>query len=175
MISSRELTAVAAGIQAVADALGMGKPGGSPESPTPRDFIGLYDELVTSELLRLATRKLFVDEHYARSVEEACKCLNHTVKAKSGETLDGVSLMQKVFSEKNPVLKINGLRTVSQRDEQAGYQMIMAGLMMGIRNPRAHELQLWDSPIVALELLMLTNHLMRIVEQSTRARKKKAP
>jgi hypothetical protein len=76
--------------------------------------------------------------------------------------------MQKAFSEKSPVLQINELRTDSQRSEQLGYMEILAGCMLGIRNPRAHEHQLSDAPEVALELLIWANHLMRLVAASKR-------
>jgi len=45
-------------------------------------------------------------------------------------------------SEKKPLLSINGLKTSSERSEQLGYQMMLAGAMVGIRNPRAHDPEL---------------------------------
>ena len=163
---------MAAGLQANVDVLGLVKRKVANQSSISGDSIGLYDQLITCESLRLATRKLYSDEHYARAVEEACKCLIHAVKVKSGLELDGVALIQSVFSEKKPVLKLNKLRNESQQNEQAGYMRIMSGFILGVRNPRAHEYQLSDSPAKALELLALTNHLMRIVEQSTRSRER---
>ena len=87
---------------------------------------------------RAASRELFVQEHYARAVEEAYKCVNNHVKSKAGIEDDGQPLMQRVFSEKNPVLRLNDLKSESKVNEQVGYSMIFAGCMRGIRNPRAH-------------------------------------
>ncbi len=86
------------------DKLGVGRLP-SPDVVTPKsgDFVGLYDILVTSEVLRDVTRKLFVDGHYARAVEEAYKCLVNIVKDKSGLSSDGKELMDRAFSEINPV------------------------------------------------------------------------
>ena len=170
MVRSSELAAIAAEIQAVVNSLGMGKPEEPTELSTLGHFIDMYDVLVTCAPLRSATRQLFSDGHYARAVEEACKSLNNSVQDKSGEPLDGVALMQRVFTEKDPVLRLNNLRTTSQRDEQSGYMMILSGLMRGVRNPRAHDHKLMDSPTVSLELLILINHLWRTVEQSKRRR-----
>lgn len=159
-------------LQGEIDKLGLGRPS-RPKAlaPRPEDVVGLYDILVKSKELRDATRKLFLDGHYARAVEEAFKCINNTVKAKSGLSKDGQDLMTQAFSEKNPALKLNNLRTDSQRDEQMGYMFIFAGCMTGIRNPRAHEHQLRDSPDVALEILAWANHLMRVVDKAKRVRK----
>jgi len=81
--------------------------------------------------------------------------------------------MQQVFSEKNPVLRLNDLKSDSKKNEQAGYMLIMAGSMRGIRNPRAHEHDLRDEPIAALEMLVWANHLMGVVEKATKTRKRK--
>ena len=135
--------------------------------------VELYDIMIDSNELRSVTRKLFVDGHYVRAVEEAYKCINNTVKAKSGLSANGQDLMNQAFSMKNPVLKLNALKTDSQRDEQLGYMLSLGGCMTGIRNPRAHEHQLGDSPDVALEMLAWANHLMRIIDKAKRVRKRK--
>lgn len=134
------------------------------------EFVSLnlmFDQLVTREPLRATTLRLFRDGHWARAVEEGYKTLNQVVKAKSGVDLDGQALMQHCFSEKKPLLLINGLKTSSERSEQNGYQMILSGVMVGIRNPRAHDPELSDSPQDALELLIIANHLLGIVDRST--------
>ena len=156
------------------DKLGMGQQ--SPPSTIPvkkQGVVELYDVLIDSNELRDITRKLFIDGHYSRAVEEAYKCINNTVKAKSGLSADGQDLMNQVFSIKNPVLRLNTLKTESQRNEQLGYMFSLGGCMTGIRNPRAHEHQLRDSPNVALEMLAWANHLMRIIDKAKRVRKRK--
>ena len=135
-------------------------------TPESRDC---FDELVTNDLIRQVSGTLFRDRHYARAVEEAFKCLNNAVKDKSGHSsTDGAGMMKKVFSANSPILKLNAFQSNSDKDEQQGYMEIYAGSMTGIRNPRAHEHKLSDSPEVALELLVLANHLMRKLESSTK-------
>jgi len=161
-------------LQSEIDKLGMGQQSlPSTIPPKKQGVVELYDVVINSNELRSVTRKLFIDGHYARAVEEAYKCINNTVKAKSGLSADGQDLMNQAFSIKNPVLKLNALKTDSQRDEQLGYMLSLGGCMTGIRNPRAHEHQLWDSPNVALEMLAWANHLMRIIDKAKRVRKRK--
>lgn len=120
--------------------------------------------------LRRATIRLYMDGYYARAVEEGCKYLNKLVRtqAKAGTGMDGAKLMQHVFSSDKPVLVLNGFVSQSERDEQRGYMQILAGLMTGVRNPRAHDHEWYDSPQSAWELLVLVQHLVDKVKQSRR-------
>ena len=128
-----------------------------------------FEELVTDNQLQQTSGPLFRDSHYARAVEEAFKCLNNAVKDKSGiAQQDGAGLMRAVFSANSPVLKFRESESQSARDEQQGYMDIFAGSMTGIRNPRAHDHELTDGPDVALELLVLANHLMRKLNAATK-------
>jgi uncharacterized protein (TIGR02391 family) len=147
--------------------------GRAPRPVPPKGPADLYDWLMSSDPLRSATRKLFMDGHYAEAVEEAYKCVNNTVKGKSGLSRDGQDLMHHAFSEQNPVLKLNALRTTSERDEQAGYRLVFAGCMTGIRNPRAHGHDLREDPQAALELMVWANHLMRVVARARRVRQRR--
>jgi uncharacterized protein (TIGR02391 family) len=174
MVDVEAVVQIARQLQHEIDKLGFGLPTSAKSIiPKPEDFVELYDIFVKSQILRDATRKLFKDKHYARAVEEAYKCLNNVVKDKSGLSKDGQDLMNQTFSEKNPVLKLNDLKTDSHRDEQLGYMLIFGGCMTGIRNPRAHEHKKVDSPEAALEMLVWANHLMRMVDKAKRVKKSK--
>ncbi|MBM4346764.1 MAG: TIGR02391 family protein [Deltaproteobacteria bacterium] len=133
----------------------------------------LYDSLITESELIAVTRRLFLDGHYTQAIEEAYKLLNNSVKYRANVSNDGSSLMKSVFSINNPCLRINGLKTQTQRDQQLGYMEIMSGCMIGIRNPRAHEHNFRDDPSTALELLTLANHLLRVVRRSSKSRRRK--
>ena len=130
----------------------------------------LFDRLVTNERLREATRSRFQSRNFTDAVEAAFKCLDNAVKEKSGFLdKDGQDLMFRVFSEQSPVLRLNALSSTTELNEQEGYRHLFAGSMKGIRNPRAHEYEMKDDPTVALELLILANHLMRKLDGATKS------
>lgn len=130
-----------------------------------------FDKFITNPSIREVSRSLFRDNYYARAVEEAFKCLNNAVKSKSRLSIDGADLMRTAFSANDPVLGLNNLSSRSEKDEQRGYMDIFAGAMTGIRNPRAHDHELNDDPKVALDLLVLANHLMDKLNVATKRNK----
>lgn len=138
------------------------------QRPTPTiKPIQLFDALVSDPTLRDTTRKLFKDGHYPQAIEEGCKVLNNIVKDLSGiSTKENADLMHHVFKPDGVVLAINALTKRSERDAQDGYRYMLAGVMSGLRNPRAHEHGVADEPLEALKLLGLLDHLVAIVRQS---------
>lgn len=141
-------------------------------APQQRDY---FEELVTDPQLKQVSGSLYRDRHFARAVEEAFKFLNNAVKEKSEiVNQDGAGLMRSAFSANSPVLHLNAFQSQSEKDEQQGYMDIFAGSMTGIRNPRAHDHQLSDAPEIALELLVLANHLMRKLDQAFKTTSEKS-
>ncbi len=137
--------------------------------------VAIYDTLISDGSLRQATRRLFRDGYYAQAVGEAYKVVNNTVKKKAN-TLDkdGTPMMMAVFDRAKPILRLNAMKSVTDGDEQEGYKFIFAGAMLGIRNPRAHQHDLRDEAATALEMLVMANHLLRVLDGAVKARKKKA-
>ena len=121
--------------------------------------VGLDDLILDPELLR-SVRRLFNNGHHAQAVEQAYKLINNLVKKRVKTTLDGAPLMRNAFSRQNPILRLNALSNQSEQDEQQGYMDVLAGVMTGIRNPRAHEHDWEDTERRALELLILADHLI---------------
>ena len=127
-----------------------------------------FDLLVTDGGLRQTCRNLFVDGHYAEAVRKAYTYIDNQVRDKSGQVEKyGADLMHAVFSANKPLLKVNDLQTRSDWDEQKGYMEMLAGAMIGIRNPRSHEYDLVDRREEALELLVMANHFMRMLNKAT--------
>jgi len=116
------------------------------------------------EIARAATQ-LYLDGHYANAVEDAAKALNGLVRMRSGLDVDGVTLMQRAFSPKAPVLKFNDLASQSDQDEQLGFMNMFSGAVSGLRNPRAHGF-IHDDPERALEFIAFVSLLAKLLDEA---------
>ena len=127
-----------------------------------------FDALVTDHGLRQACRNLFSGGHYSLAVCQAFTYLDNMVRDNSGLAEKyGADLIRTVFSAKKPLLRLNKLETLSDRNEQQGYMEMLAGAMIGIRNPRSHEYDFVDGPDEALEMLVMANHFIRMLNKAT--------
>jgi uncharacterized protein (TIGR02391 family) len=107
---------------------------------------------------------LYRDGHYAQAVETAVKAFANLVRLKSGSEEDGRTLMQTVFLPKKPVLAINPLADDSDRNEQEGFMMLAAGVVVCFRNPRAHQIKT-DDPERALEMIFTVSMLAKMLDE----------
>lgn len=81
---------------------------------------------------------MYLDGHYSQAVFESGKALIDLVKTKSGrQDLDGIALMQAVFSANDPILAFNDRSDQSDRDEQQGMMYLFMGAAMGLRATRS--------------------------------------
>ena len=115
----------------------------------------------------------FESEQYADAVESAFKEINVVVKKRVEghvpKSLDGVQLMQKVFSPDNPLLQVESdLESQSNIDTQRGYMFMLAGAMAAIRNPKAHE-NMEISKEDAIRKLHFASMLMYKIDNSIQA------
>jgi uncharacterized protein (TIGR02391 family) len=126
------------------------------EEPHPFETRNIHPDLPTK------VRKLFDDGHWEHSVFEAFKFIEKEVKRISGiRGKTGYPLMMDAFNENGPKVRLNGLATESETDEQMGFKFIFAGAATGIRNPRGHEVDIGDTPDEALDYLALASLLLR--------------
>lgn len=128
-------------------------------------FLRLFDSMQLHPKIVEASRKLFEDEHYRDAILRAFIEVNNFVKAKTGLELDGKALMSKAFRIENPVIKLNELKTQSEKDEQEGFMFLFMGAMVGIRNPKAHDNIIQADPLRTLEYLAFASLLMRRAEE----------
>ena len=109
----------------------------TPPKTTAPDF---WDDIHPS-ITRVAIARYEAGQ-FADCVEAALKEINTLVKdhvrRRTGDELDGASLMNKAFSLNNPLVVLDDLSTESGRSVQQGYMLLFAGSMTGIRNPKAH-------------------------------------
>ena len=125
----------------------------------------LFDKMQLHSRVIEVSKSLFETGHYAPAILEAFKAVNNFVKEKTNLSQDGKALMSKVFSEDNPVIKLNELLTVSDKDEQEGFKFLFMGAMVGIRNPKAHDNIVQTDPYRTLEYLSFASLLMRRAEE----------
>ena len=103
-------------------------------------------------------RRLY--EHVA--VFQAIKAVEVAVREAAGldSGLLGVKLMRAAFApETGPLTNPN-----VERGEQVGRMKLFAGAIASYKNPMSHQEVDIDDPEEALEIVLLANHLLRIVE-----------
>jgi uncharacterized protein (TIGR02391 family) len=140
---------------------------GAEASPTSTALTAYKGLDLHAEIARAATQ-LYQDGHYANAVQDAVKALNGLVRMRSGQDVDGVTLMQRAFSPKNPILKFNDLSTPSDQDEQLGFMNLFCGAVSGLRNPRAHSF-IQDDPERALEFIAFVSLLAKLLDEAKKA------
>jgi uncharacterized protein (TIGR02391 family) len=118
-----------------------------------------------------ASSPLFRDGHFADAVFAGTKALLQLIKDKSGQrNLDGADLVRTAFSKNDPIIAFNGRRTFTEKDEQEGLMHLFEGMVLALRNPRAHSI-LQDAPDRALEAIALCSFLAKRVETGKKRRR----
>ena len=96
-------------------------------------------------------KRLFLKNEYVAAARVATIVLERIIKRLINEDkLQGSDLMAKAFSFdfdektntliKEPLIKVNTLQSISERNEQDGMKFICMGLMKGARNVLAHSI-----------------------------------
>jgi uncharacterized protein (TIGR02391 family) len=111
-------------------------------------------------------KKLFDDGYYAEATFQAFKFVDKTIQRLSKSKNSGFKLMMDALNDTSPLVQLTPCKSVSERDEQKGYQFLFAGSSLAIRNPRGHEYDIEDSPDACLDHLSLASLLLRRLEQS---------
>lgn len=108
-------------------------------------------------------RAELLEDNYFHAVLEAMKSIDARIKNLTGLDLDGAGLYDAALGGSEPVLRINTLKSKSQRSEQSGFLNLLKGLYGTFRNPVAHEPRVeWQ--IVeqdALDLLAIAGYVHR--------------
>ena len=115
------------------------------------------------------SKKRMRDGYFADAVEAACKAVNARVRDivldQTGEELDGAKLMQRAFSINNPIIRLASPASKSGQDTQQGYMSILAGVMTGIRNPKAHDNESITIEDAYRKLIMISILMYKIDER----------
>jgi uncharacterized protein (TIGR02391 family) len=125
-----------------------------------------FDSRDVHPKLPIVVRNLFDDGHFSQATFEAFKFIDKEIERLSGESESGFKLMMKALPENNPLVALTPCITMSEKDEQKGYQFLFAGAILAIRNPRGHEHSLRDDPDTCLDHLALASLLLRRLEKA---------
>lgn len=132
----------------------------------------LYDRLrergVHGDVLRFCRAEL-LEDNYFHAVLEATKSVAQKVRDRSGLTTDGASLYQTAFGGDSPSVRVNAMRTESERGEQRGFMNLLIGMAGVFRNTAAHEARImWAMPVEdALDLFALASYAHRRIDRAT--------
>lgn len=106
----------------------------------------------------------YIAENYKTAILDAMRYLSKIIREKSGLDGDGVPLVGQAFGGDEPKLRLNRLQTQSERDEQKGFQSIIAGLYSAIRNPRTHDEDIKDDVNAADPIIYFINHVLNVID-----------
>lgn len=83
-------------------------------------------------------RAELVAQNYFHTVFEAVKSLAEEIRQRTNLTEDGSELIDKAFSLKNPLIKINDLSSETMESEHKGFVNLLKGIFGMFRNTTAH-------------------------------------
>ncbi len=131
----------------------------------PKGGLHPFDERNIHSGLPAVVKKLFDNGHYAQATFEAYKFLDKEIQRHSKLNKSGFQLMMDALSEASPKVQLTQLSTTTEKDEQKGYQLLFAGTVLAIRNPRGHD-NIADTPDQCLEHLGMASLLLRRLEDA---------
>lgn len=123
--------------------------------------IPLEISLLHVEVQKVAA-KLVEDGHYRQAITDAFILVDNYVQKQSGAVENGAPLMNKVFSAKNPILKLS-----DHEEEQVGFMQLFSGAMKAVRNQYTHKLVDPQTKEETLEWLGFASALLRLVDGAT--------
>lgn len=102
---------------------------------------------------------------YSNAILDAIKILTELIRTKSKLDGDGANLIGQAFGGNAPPIKISPMQKVSEIDEQKGFEQLLRGLYIGIRNPRTHE-NYTDKMNQCNAIILFVNHLINVINSA---------
>ena len=108
------------------------------------------------EILKESIKTHYENKDYTEVVRDALLCLTTEIRKKSDLTdSDGVDLINKAFSEKQTLIKINKLETTTDKNKHRGIMDLSKGLIEYFRNPMSHSKQEYSKKVADAILVLL--------------------
>ena len=102
---------------------------------------------------------------YSNAVLDAIKVLTELIREKAKLDGDGPNLVGQAFGGNAPSIKISPMQKVSEIDEQKGFEQLLRGLYVGIRNPRTHE-NYNDKKEECHAIIVFVNYLLNVINEA---------
>lgn len=119
------------------------------------------------DILADAIKSHYSNKDYTEVVRDALLCMTTEIRKKSNLTDDdGVDLINKAFSEKSPLIKINKLSTTTEKNKQAGIRDLSKGLIEYFRNPMSHSKQTYSKRVADAILVLLDDVILNEIIDS---------
>jgi uncharacterized protein (TIGR02391 family) len=106
--------------------------------------------------------------HYANAITDGFHYLTEVIRERAGVDGDGPGLVgQALGSSKGnaPKLLINKYQTESEKKEQEGFDTMLRGIYIGIRNPRSHG-QWEDTLSNASAIILFLDYILRVINST---------
>ncbi len=120
------------------------------------EFLTLHKEFLGTKV-----EKFLKNGDWDEAVRVANVRIVNRVKKLSGLNEDGVPLVQKAFSPKNPILRLSKIQ-----DEQIGLMHFFIGSVFAFRNPPSHDDENKWLEEECISKLHIANYLMKILDKA---------
>lgn len=120
------------------------------------------------EALWTAVSSAYESENYSHAILEATYYLSTLIRERAGVDGDGVALVGQALGGDLPRLKLTALQTESDKNVQKGFEQILRGVYVGIRNPRSHE-QIADTKETADAIIHFLGYVATLLNASKEA------
>jgi len=115
-----------------------------------------------------AVASAYEAENYSHAILEATYFLSTVLRDRAGVDGDGAALVGQALGGDPPRLKLNSLQTESDKNVQKGFEQILRGIYIGIRNPRSHE-QTGDDKDTADAIIHFIGYVISLLNASKEA------
>jgi len=119
---------------------------------------------ITPELFD-AIKAHYGSDSYSNAILDAMKALTELIREKAKLDGDGANLVGQAFGGNAPPIKISPMQKASEIDEQRGFDHLLRGFYLGIRNPRTHE-NYQDKREECDAIVVFINYLCKIINAS---------
>ena len=120
-----------------------------------------------NEVLKESIKMHYENKDYTEVIRDAILCLMNEIRKKSDlQDDDGVDLINKAFSEKKPLIKVNKMQTQTEKNKHRGINDLSKGIVEYFRNPMSHTKQNHSKEIADALLVIIDKVLLEEIMQS---------